>query len=111
MPKQKKKTIPKSGDALPRTPDDLSKFPQGCAVMVDGQWWILTFRIGTGASSCNNLRPIPDPHDPGWVKASTKGERRFGGVWKVTDACWPVRRTITRDELTKADSDPLKEKS
>ncbi len=110
MPKAKKQVIPKSGDVLPRPGSALCDFPPGCCVKLEGdaQWWLLAFRIGKGPGASVNLRPIPDPLDPLWYKASARGERRFGGVWTVTEAVWPVRSTpFERAAIERDIEDPL----
>lgn len=110
MPKAKKKTIVRPGDILPPAGTSLHEFPAGCAVKLEGdaQWWLVAFRIGKGPAASVNLRPIPDPFDPLWYKASASGERRFGGVWRVTESAWPVRSApVERAAIERDTDDPL----
>ncbi len=94
-----KKKQPRYGDPLPACPIALGSLPIGVAVRLESTigWWISAFRIGVDGPV--SMRPIPDPNDPQWHRASATGERTFGATWIVVEAQWPARILASGTEI------------
>lgn len=84
--------LAKPGDRLPIAPCQLDDCPVGSAVHVDGEWWILTFRIGTHGDC--HLRAIPSPDDPDWSTVPLiKAVMMSPNNW-ANDVRWPKRSYV-----------------
>lgn len=90
-----KKRIAKPGDRLPVPPQPIGSCPLGSAILLRGEWWLLTFRIGILGHT--NATAIPDPDSPDWATLPVIKEHLFGPDTIAEDIRWPVRLYVKSD--------------